>query len=172
MNNTYPSTLCALISCCLTLVMFRNRRKNRSKSFLHWKDGLFFQKFVFSPTSQALREWFYNFHSKCQNSFWTLINCSVGVVTLGSTRKFGPKTFVPVKTANFWIVFLYRTLRSQKNDVITWTILIQVLCVPLSVAAWRWSCSGIGEKIGPNLFFTGKMAFFFKSLCFHQPLRS
>ena len=28
------------------------------------------------------------------------------------------------------------------------------------------------EKIGKNLFFTGKIAFFFKKLCFRQPLKS
>ena len=46
-NINCQVTLWNLISCSLTFVMFYNTRRNRRKSFLHWKDCLFFQKFLF-----------------------------------------------------------------------------------------------------------------------------
>ena len=46
-NINCQVTLWNLISCSLTFVMFYNTRRNRRKSFLHWKDCLSFQKFLF-----------------------------------------------------------------------------------------------------------------------------
>ena len=80
-------TFCALKSCSLTFAMSDNTRKNWPKSFLDWKVCIFSQKFVFSTTSKFLKKWSYNFHSKCQNTVWTLTNCSLRFLRFDNTRK-------------------------------------------------------------------------------------
>ena len=49
-------------------------KKKRPKSFLHWEDCLFSQKFVFSTTSQVLKKRSYKLDSNCQISLWTIVN--------------------------------------------------------------------------------------------------
>ena len=48
-------TLWTIKTCILTFVIFDIKRKKGAKSFLHWKDCLFFQKVVFFQ--QPLRSW-------------------------------------------------------------------------------------------------------------------
>ena len=83
-----------VISCSLTFVMSDIARKNRPKSFFHWKDCLFFLKFVFSTTSKVLKNWSYNFRSNCHFSFWTFINGLLRFFTLDYERQNRPKSFL------------------------------------------------------------------------------
>ena len=55
--------------------------------------------------------------------------------TLDDTRKIGPKTFVVVKTAVFWIVCFYRLLRSQTKYLIICIILVKIPAGPLYFVA-------------------------------------
>ena len=109
------------LKCSIRIVTLDNTRKNRPKNFPHWKYWQFFQKFVFSTTSQVLKHRSYMFHSNRHNALWTLITCPLRFVTLDNTRKKGSKSFATVKTAIFWNVCFYRPLRSQKKDLIKCT---------------------------------------------------
>ena len=50
-------------------------------------------------------------------------------------------------------------------------MIVRSLFGPLWIIPWGRSHSIMPEKIGQNLFFTGKTAFFFQSLCLKQPFR-
>ena len=67
----------------------------------------FFQKVLFSTTSQVLKEWSYNFHSSCQNTFWTLIVCPLRFFTFDIARKNRPKYFIHWKSWLFLKKFLF-----------------------------------------------------------------
>ena len=47
LRNACQKTLWTLTNCSLTLVMFDKKKKNRPKSFHHWKDCLSFRNFLF-----------------------------------------------------------------------------------------------------------------------------
>ena len=91
-------------------------------------------------------------------------------MTLDGTRKKKPKTFFIVKLALFWNVCFYRHLRSQRNDLIICTKSVKTPFVPLWIVLWHLSYSIIREKIGQNLFITGKVAFFFETCFFNNLL--
>ena len=52
------NSLWTLINCSLTFVTFEKAKENGPKFFHHWKDCLFFQKFVFSTNSQIQKNAF------------------------------------------------------------------------------------------------------------------
>ena len=104
----------------------------------------------------------YKFQSKCQNTFRSLIICSLMFVTLDATRKNGTKFFIILKTANFWNGCFYRPLWSQRNDLIICTIFVKIHCGPWQFVAWHISCAIKLGEIGQNFFITGKIAFFSK----------
>ena len=74
-----------------------------------------------------------------------------------------PKTFFIAKLALFWNVCFYRHLRSQRNDLIICTKSVKTPFGPLWIFLWHLSSWIILEKIGQNLFITGKIAFFFET---------
>ena len=98
--------------------------------------------------------------------------CSLMFVTLDDTMKNGPKTFVIVTTAVSRNVCFYRPVRSHKIDYIFCTIDLKTLCGRLRILTWHFFCSIKREKEGQNLSLTGKVAFFFKTLCLQQPHKS
>ena len=81
-------TLWTIKICILTFVMSDIKRKKGAKSFLHWKDCLFFSKKM--CFQQPLKSW-WNDHSfckgNCHTSFWTILNCPLRFMTLDNTRK-------------------------------------------------------------------------------------
>ena len=161
-------TLWTPIGCSLTFVMFYITRRNRRKSFLHWKDCLFFfQKIMFSATSWVLKKWSYNFNINCQVTLWTRIRCSPTFDMFCDTRRNRRKSILHWKVAFFFKnLCIQQPLGSWRNGLLTSTLIVKLLCGPLQVVVWRLSCSIIREEIGHNLFFTGKIAFFFKHFCF------
>ena len=74
-----------LINFSLRFVTIDITRKNRPKSFLHWKDGFFYKNCVFNnlvdPTEKNNV-----LHKKCQNTFQTLLDCSLTFVMFDTTR--------------------------------------------------------------------------------------
>ena len=94
-------TLWTLISCFLTFVMFKNTRRNRRKSLLHWNGCLILQKFMFSATSWVLKKWSYNFNINCQVTLWNLISCFLTFVMFYNTRWNRRKSLL------HWIVCLF-----------------------------------------------------------------
>ena len=85
-------------------------------------------------------------------------------VTLDNTRKSGPKTFVIVKTANFWNVGFFGLLTSQRKEHIICTKISKIHCGLLKIRPRLFLRSIKREKEGQNLFFSGKVAFFFSKL--------
>ena len=70
------------------------KRKKGPKSFHHWKGCLFSKFLCFQQSLRSWRNAFIKIFSDCQNSLWTLIKLSLRFVTLGKTRKNGPKTLL------------------------------------------------------------------------------
>ena len=60
--------------------------------------------------------------------------------------------------------------RCYRTDLVTSTVIAKKPWEPLRMVPWGLSHSIIGEKIGQNLFFTGKTGFFFKIFVFNKPL--
>ena len=77
------------------------RGKIGQNSFSLASSPFFFKSFVYSTKSYVLQKWSFNFHSKCYNTFWTQINCSVKFVTLDNRRKNRPKSFLHWKVCLF-----------------------------------------------------------------------
>ena len=69
----------------------------------------FFQKFVFSTTSWLLKKGSYTFHSICQNTLCTPINCPRRFVALDGARKKRPKSFIHWKVCLFFQKFVFST---------------------------------------------------------------
>ena len=113
------------------LFLFNRTIKKQARNFSSLVSLLFFQNFVCSTSSKVLKENYYRFQSFRQNRLWTLEKCSLTFLTLDDTREKGPKTFVIVKTAVFWIVCFYRLLRSQTNYLIICIINVKIPARPL-----------------------------------------
>ena len=95
------------MSCFRTFVMFWKTRRNKRKSFLHWKDCLFLQKFMFSGTSWVLKKWSFNFNINCHFTLWTLISCSLTFVVFYNMRRNGRKSFLHWKVCLFLQNFMF-----------------------------------------------------------------
>ena len=87
-------------------------------------------------------------------------------------RQYEEKKLANIFSSPERLPFFQQPLRSWNYGLITSRVLIKIPFGPLEVVSWRFPCSIIREKIGQNLFFTGKIAFFFKNFCFQQPLGS
>ena len=61
----------------------------------------FFQKLVFSTTSNLLQKWYCNFHSKCQNTCFTLTNSLLRFVKLDIANEKAKVFFVTGTIAFF-----------------------------------------------------------------------
>ena len=72
-----------------------------------------------------------------------------------------PKTFVTVKTSIFLNVCPYRSIRSQKNDLIFCTMLVKVPLFPYGLFSVVFHAKNY-EKKQFKFFFTWKIAFFQK----------
>ena len=102
---------------------------------------------------------------------WTLINCPLRFVTHEKARKNRPKTLFTWKFAFFFKSFCFQQLlRYYRINPVTSTVIVKKLCWPDQGVNWGLSHSWMRQKIGQNLFFTGKFAFSFKKLCFQQLL--
>ena len=82
------------------------------------------------------------------------------------------KVFSSLESLRFFLkIFCFQQpLRCFRNDLLTSTVIVRIPCGPLKVVPWRLSRSIIRENSGQKTFFTGKFAFFFKSLCFQRLL--
>ena len=131
-NINCQVTLSTFLSCFRTFVMFCNTRRNRWKSFLHWKDCLFLQKFMFSTTSWVLKKWSFNFNINCQVTLSTLISCSIMFVKFCITRRNRRKSFFTGKIAFFFKKLCFQQpLGSWRNFLITSTLNVKLPCRPL-----------------------------------------
>ena len=111
-----------------------------------------------------LKKWSCNFHSNCQNTLWFLIKCSLRFSTLDNSRKNGPITFLHWEVCLFFNLCFQQPLRCYRNDLATSTVIVRIPCWASKTVPWALSHSIMGEKIGQNLFFTGKFAFFSKKI--------
>ena len=160
MHSICQNTLWILISCCLTYAACAIlREKVGQKFFITGKNAIFSKVSYFNSLLDPKKS-SYKFQSKCQNSLWTLIFCSLMFVTFDSTRKNGTKTFVIVKTALFWNVCFYWPLRCQRIDFIICTKIFKKPCWPFLNVPWHLSHPTIRKKTGQSYFITGKIAFF------------
>ena len=150
--------------------------KNRPKSFVHWKVCFFFQKTLFSTTSFVLKNWSYNDQSNCHTTLWTLTKCALRFVTLYSTSENRPKLFLHCKNCLYLKSLCFQQpLKHWRNDIIPSLTIVRLPSSLLETIPWGLSHSIIGGRIGQNLLFTGKFAFFSKKIVistFQQPLRS
>ena len=95
-----------------------------------------------------------------------------GLSHSGLREKTGQKLFFTGKFAFFFQSLCFQQpLRFYSNDLVTSTVNVRSPSGPLWIIPWGRSHSIMPEKIGQNLFFTGKIAFFFQSLCFQHPFR-
>ena len=171
-NINCQVTLWNLIGCSLTFVMFYNTRWNRRKSFLHWIVCLFLQKFMFSATSWVQNKWSYNFNIKCQVTLWNLIGCSLTFVMFYNTRWNRRKSFL------HWIVCLF--LQKRMFSATSWVLKKRSFNFNITCHFTLWTLISCFRKFvmyyntrrNRLKSFHWKDCFFFKNLCFQQPLGS
>ena len=124
-NINCQVTLWNLICCSLTFVVFYNTRRNRRKSFLHWKVCLFLQNFMFSATSWVKKKWSYNFNINCQVTLWNLISCSLTFFRFCNTRRIRGKSFLHWEEC----LFLQKIMFSANSWVLKkWSFKFNINC--------------------------------------------
>ena len=161
-----------LTSCFRTFVIIYNTRRNKRKSFLHWKYCLILQKFMFSATSWVLKKWSYNFNINCQVTLWNLINCSLTFVMFYNTRRNWRNHFLHWKgclflqkfmfSATSWVLKKWSFNFNIKCQVTLWTL----------IGCFRKFVMYYNTRRSRPRFFHWKDCLFFKNLCFQQPLGS
>ena len=91
-------------------------REKRGHDFFLTGNIAFFQKIVYSTTSQVLKKWSYNLDSNCQTSFWTLKSRPLRFFKLANTIKSWPKIFPHKKICLFFQKIVFSaTSYVQKN---------------------------------------------------------
>ena len=111
----------------------------------------FFKNLCFHTTWLVLQNWFYNLHSNCQSTHWTLANCPLRFVTLDNTRKNGPKPFVIGKTAFFSKSLVIETLGSKKRSYSLQNTWQNTLCAPMGCSL-TFVIVDNTRKNGPKIF--------------------
>ena len=87
-------------------------------------------------------------------------------------EKIGQNLFSTGKFGFFFKKLCFQQfLRCYRINTVTSTVNVRIPCGPSNTVPWGLSQSTMREKTSQKLFFTGKFAFFFKNLCFQQPLR-
>ena len=90
-------------------------------------------------------------------------------LTPDNEKKDRPKSILRWRDCFFSIFFCFwQPLRCFRNDHLTSTVFVRKPCGLSSIVPCDLSHSIIREKKYRNLFFTGKIAFFLKSFCFHH----
>ena len=158
--------MCALTSCSLTFVKFDiTRKKNFTGEIAFFFKNLCFQ---------------HPFRCYSNDLITSIIFVRVpvgplqivpGYLSHSITWEKKAKFFCQREEKFFWKVW-FSTSQVEKTDHIARKLLVKVPLGPLLIDPWHLSCSILREKVDQNLLFTGKIAFFFKNLCFQQPLRS
>ena len=70
----------------LRFLMLDITRKSRPKPLFHQKGCLFSKNLCFQQPLRSLKKWYYKVPSVCQNTMWTLMNCSLRFVMFYNTR--------------------------------------------------------------------------------------
>ena len=82
-------------------------------------------------------------------------------------EKNGQKIFFTGKFAFFFKKLCFQQLlRCYRIIPVTSGLIVKILCWPVERVNWGFSHSRMRQKIGQNLFFTGKDAFFFRKIVF------
>ena len=170
MSRYFEDTYKMSTEVCYT--WFYDRKQAKTFSSLQ-RLHFFFQKFVFWTTSQVLKKWSNNFHSNCQKTLGTNINCSRRFVTTNNTMKDQPRTFVTKRKANFWKISCYRPLRSQRRNIINYKKSVKQTLWTLHKCLLTFLMFDKSRKKGAKSFLHWKDCLFFsKKMCFQQPHKS
>ena len=125
-HSNCQKNLRTLMNCSLRFLILDNTRKKKTpKIFNYWKNCLFFKTLWFQQPPRSLKKCSGKLYSISRNSVWTLVSCSLRLITPDNTGKKG-QIFCHLKTAFFWNVCFYRPLKSQRKDDIFWTIIVEI----------------------------------------------
>ena len=118
-----------------------------------------------------------NFHSKCQNTLWTLIYCPPRFVTLENAPKNWPKSFLHWQVClfffskiSFWPQQPLRCCRNDPKSSAAHSICQNTLWIRV-MRSLRFVTLGNARRNRPKSFPHWKECIFFEKLCFQQPLR-
>ena len=147
-------------------------REKRQQYFSQWKFCLFFQKILFSTTSQVLKECSHKFHSSCHNSFWTPISCFLRFVTLDKTRRNRRQYFFRWNDSFFQKLVFSTTSEVLKKCSYEFYNDCQNTCLTLKNCPVRFVTLDNTRKNRRQHFFAEKVAFFSKKCVFNNSLGS
>ena len=119
-----------------------------------------------------LQKWSSNYHSKCQDTLWTIINFPSGFVTLDSAGKNEPKSFL------HWEVCLPFQKNCVFNKLLGVTEMVfklpqylsEYLVNPYELSLGVWHTRWCEKKRGQTFFFPGNFAFYSKKCVFNNLL--
>ena len=174
LHTICQKTLLTLIKCSLALFMFDNTGKVGQNLFFTENFAFFSQIFVISTNSLVRKNWSYYFHNNCQNTLWTLTNCSLTFVMfdiLGTNRP---------KCSLYWKVCLFFWKTSVFNNLIGPKELI--LSLPQSLPEYlmdpykllpKFCHARYYKKTWSTIFLSLEfLPFFLNFLCFQELLMS
>ena len=141
------------------------REKGDQISFSSMEVLPFFQKNVFSTTSQVLKKWSYHKPNKSEKTLRTLINCPLRFVTLNNTRKIVPKIFLHRKSCLLFKKLRFQQpLKSWRTDLITSTVNVKRPCGQLQTVPGGLSQLIIRWKVSQKLLSAWEQLIFGKFL--------
>ena len=139
-------------------------REKVGQKFFFTGNVFYFQKLLCSTFSHVLKKSSYNFHLKCQNTFWTLIYCPLRFFLLDFARKIWPKSFIQWKDCLFFRSFFFSHLLGPKEMILLLPqCFSEYLLDPLRLSPEVFQ-TRYCEKSKPKSFIPWKVCFLFKKV--------
>ena len=171
MHNKCRNALLTVLDCFLRSALLCSFWKNRPKKFFTGKIAFsFFKICVFNKVS-GVTEIPLNFHIKCQHTFWPLQNVPWGWSHSIIPGKVGQNLLSPWKHLFFDMFVSVDLLGPKKWSYQLHNFCQKNLCALISCCLTFVKFDKTRQN-RPKNFFSGKIAFSFKSLFFQQRLRS
>ena len=166
-NDLLTATLNVIIPCGTPII-----REELGQNFFTGKIALFFKNLCFQQPPGSWRNGLIT-STLIVKLPWTPIIVPWRLCCFKIREEIGEKLFFTGKFSSFFKSLCFQQpLGSWRNDPLTSTLIVKLPCgTPISCSL-TFVLFYNTRKVGENLFFTGKFAFFFKNLCFQQPLGS
>ena len=160
LHNNCQNTL-GLLECCSPTFSCSIIGENMGhKIFFIGKWPFFTKVCVFINLLGHKKNWPYYFHSNCQNTLWTLINCSLSVLILNKTRKNEQLVFFSGKVALFFKNLCFQQpLRCLENAPMSSTVWASLASDPKK-SFFTFVMSDSTGKKGAIIFVTWKHVIF------------
>ena len=143
------------------------------QSFCHFEKSCLL-KCLFLSTSKVPKKGQYLLHKHCEKTLWILIESSLTFFMFDIARKNTPQNYFPWLGIFFFSkIWFFINLLGPKELILLLPQYLPEYSLNIEISSLEVCHTRYYEKKRRrNNLFTGKIALFFKTLCFEQPLRS